>query len=228
MQLGCVLCILGSTIIVIHSPISQDQESISTLVDKFQQTPFILYVSFVILLALSIIFHFGPKYGSRNVCWYIILCSAIGSLSVMSCKGLGISMRDILSSDIDSDYKWLPYCLVVAVILCITIQMTYLNRALDLFNTNIVTPVYYVFFTTFVLVASSILFKEWQQLSFKDIAGSVCGFLVIVIAIILLNAFKNVDITVSDIRGVLRPKKDVTTNELNGNLSANLNFSRSI
>lgn len=45
--------------------------------------------------------------------------------------------------------------------------MNYLNKALDSFNTGIVTPVYYVMFTTMVLIASAILFKEWQNLSFK-------------------------------------------------------------
>ncbi len=43
--------------------------------------------------------------------------------------------------------------------------MNYLNKALDSFNTGIVTPVYYVMFTTMVLIASGILFKEWQNLS---------------------------------------------------------------
>lgn len=45
--------------------------------------------------------------------------------------------------------------------------MAYLNKSLDLFNTGIVTPVYYVMFTTLVLIASAILFKEWKHLSFE-------------------------------------------------------------
>ena len=38
-------------------------------------------------------------------------------------------------------------------------QMNYLNKALDLFNTAIVSPIYYVMFTTFTITASAILFQ---------------------------------------------------------------------
>ena len=46
---------------------------------------------------------------------------------------------------------------VVAV--CVVTQMNYLNKALDLFNTAIVSPIYYVMFTTFTITASIILFQ---------------------------------------------------------------------
>lgn len=42
--------------------------------------------------------------------------------------------------------------------------MNYLNKALDIFNTGVVTPVYYVMFTSLVITASAILFKEWERL----------------------------------------------------------------
>lgn len=49
--------------------------------------------------------------------------------------------------------------------------MNYLNKALDTFNTGVVTPVYYVMFTSLVITASTILFKEWEHLQLN-----VCGF----------------------------------------------------
>lgn len=44
-------------------------------------------------------------------------------------------------------------------------------QALDVFNTSVVTPIYYVFFTTFVLIASAILFKEWGNMGVEDVIG---------------------------------------------------------
>lgn len=38
-------------------------------------------------------------------------------------------------------------------------QMNYLNKALDLYNTAIVSPVYYVMFTVLTIVASLVLFR---------------------------------------------------------------------
>ena len=42
-------------------------------------------------------------------------------------------------------------------------QMNYLNKALDLFNTAIVTPIYYVMFTTLTIAASMIMMREEQS-----------------------------------------------------------------
>lgn len=61
----------------------------------------------------------------------------------------------------------ITWVFLIMVIVCVSVQMTYLNKALDMFNTGIVTPVYYVMFTTMVLIASAILFKEWTNLSVK-------------------------------------------------------------
>ena len=46
---------------------------------------------------------------------------------------------------------------IVAV--CVVTQMNYLNKALDLFNTAIVSPIYYVMFTTLTVAANVILFQ---------------------------------------------------------------------
>jgi hypothetical protein len=50
---------------------------------------------------------------------------------------------------------------VVLVAISIATQMNYLNKALDTFNTAIVSPIYYVMFTTATIVASAILFNGW-------------------------------------------------------------------
>lgn len=42
---------------------------------------------------------------------------------------------------------------------CIVTQMNYLNKALDLFNTAIVSPIYYVMFTLLTITASNIMFQ---------------------------------------------------------------------
>lgn len=43
--------------------------------------------------------------------------------------------------------------------MCVVTQINYLNRALDMFNTAIVSPIYYVMFTLFTITASLIMFQ---------------------------------------------------------------------
>lgn len=205
-QIGCWLCILGSTVIVIHSPKSEEVESLDELLEKLRSPIFVTYVILVVFFTFMVVFYYGPRYGSRNVLVYISLCSAIGSLTVMSCKGLGLAIQETASGRANDLHHWLTYAFFITVVLCIFMQMNYLNKALDLFNTNIVTPVYYVIFTTLVIVASAILFREWTNLSAQDLLGNICGFAIVIIAIFLLNGFRDIDIQLNDIRGLCRPK----------------------
>lgn len=79
----------------------------------------------------------------------------------------------------------------MVVVTCILIQMDYLNKALDIFSINVVTPIYYVMFTTLVIVASAILFKEWRTMTELHIFGALFGFFTVVGAVILLNGQKD-------------------------------------
>lgn len=170
---------------------------------------FITYVVAVVSLSVFIALCVGPRYGHQNVAVYIALCSAVGSLTVMACKGLGFALKETIYGERNEMGNWLTWIFLWTVMLCITVQMNYLNKALDLFNTGIVTPVYYVLFTTLVIVASTILFREWQHLKGEDILGNVCGFLTIIMGIVLLNAFKDMDVSMLDVQGLMRPKRDM-------------------
>lgn len=206
-KLGCLLCIIGSTIIVIHSPKETEINDLELLVEKARDMTFIIYVLIVIAISAFIAFYLGPKAGHKNVVIYIVLCSAIGSLTVMSCKALGLAIRDQISGRSNDFGMGLPYALVMISIVFIAIQMNYLNKALDIFSTSIVTPIYYVVFTSLVITASAILFKEWRHMDASDVVGDACGFLVVVIAVILLNAFKDMDVSMDDVRTQMRPKR---------------------
>ncbi|XP_050573493.1 magnesium transporter NIPA2 isoform X1 [Bombus affinis] len=206
-KIGCLLCILGSTVLVIHSPKEEEISTLNELLDKVKDPGYIIYVLIVIICSILIIFYFGPAYGNQNIMIYICLCSSIGSLTVTSCKGLGLALKETILGFNNGFTNWLTWALLFSAILCISVQMNYLNRSLDLYETTIVTPIYYVVFTTLVIIASAILFREWENMSAEDILGSSCGFLTVIIAIFLLNAFKEIDISYENIRHMLQPKR---------------------
>ncbi|XP_033150781.1 magnesium transporter NIPA2 [Drosophila busckii] len=205
-KIGCFLCIIGSTIIVIHSPKEKEIEDLQVLFDMMQEPSFILYVTCIFGSSAYVACIVAPRHGHTNVCVYIFLCSGIGSLTVMSCKALGLAIRSTIANGSHVFGSWMPWFLIVVTVTFIAIQMNYLNRALDIFNTSIVTPIYYVMFTTFVITASAILLKEFTHMSFENILGDICGFLIVITAVFMLNAFKDIDLTLSDVRGLLHPK----------------------
>lgn len=175
---------------------------------KLKTQSFVNYVTIVLIVAVAIIFYIGPRYGKQNVFVYLILCSLIGSITVTSCKGLGLALRQT-ALGMNELSNWLTWFLLFSVILCIMTQMNYLNKSLDLFNTGIVTPIYYVLFTSFVMIASAILFHEWKYMRVEDILGTICGFLTVILAVFLLNAFRDTEINYRHMSHMLRPKREI-------------------
>jgi uncharacterized membrane protein SirB2 len=88
---------------------------------------------------------------------YVTICSTLGSFTVMGCKGIGVAIRQTIHGD-NQFTDWMTYVFLAVVFICILVQMNFLNRALDIYNTAVVTPIYYVFFTTCVIVASIVLY----------------------------------------------------------------------
>ena len=106
-------------------------------------------------------------------------------------RGFGVSMMITLRSQGINQFRYpSTYVFIAIVIACIMTQMNYFNKALDLFSTNIVTPIYFVFFTTATIIASVILFQGIYDASGSDLASIFCGFITIFIGIFLLNAPK--------------------------------------
>ncbi|XP_035388176.1 magnesium transporter NIPA2 [Electrophorus electricus] len=193
-KIGCILCLLGSTVMVIHAPQEEEVASLKIMGEKLEDTGFIVFAVCIVVSSLVLIFIVAPRYGQKNVLVYILICSVIGSLSVSCVKGLGISIKELFSG-IAVLKEPLFWALLICLVICVSIQISYLNKALDIFNTSIVTPIYYVFFTTSVMACSAILFKEWLRMSIDGAIGTVSGFLTIVLGIFLLHAFKDTTFT---------------------------------
>ncbi|XP_052724960.1 probable magnesium transporter NIPA3 isoform X1 [Vigna angularis] len=90
-------------------------------------TTFLAYGGSVIVLVFILVFHFAPKCGHTNVLVYIGICSLMGSLSVMSVKALGTSLKLTFEGKNQLIYPetWF-FMLVVAI--CVIMQMNYLHN----------------------------------------------------------------------------------------------------
>lgn len=135
------------------------------------------------------IIYYGPRFGSKYIHIYILICSLLGAFTVTACKGLSVGLKEIFVEQYTYT-RWLTFLCTITILVCILIQMIYLNRALDLFSTPIVTTVYYVLFTTCVLITSGILFREWHFLAFVDIIACLIGFSITTCGLILINYLK--------------------------------------
>ncbi|KAJ2932255.1 hypothetical protein H1R20_g4813, partial [Candolleomyces eurysporus] len=186
--LGCGLCILGSVIIALNGPHEQAVGQIREFQKLFLSPGFLAWGSVLIVASLVVIFYFAPRYGKKSMLWYISVCSMIGGLSVSVTTGLGAAI--VTSAMGDNQFKyWFIYFLLGFVVITLLTEIYYLNIALALFNTAMVTPTYYVIFTFFTMVTTIILFKGLRA-PVTQIITIVMGFLVICLGITILQMSK--------------------------------------
>jgi hypothetical protein len=152
------------------------------------QPLFMGYLMISIVVILFFIYKLVPKYGKKTPVIYLTVCSLAGSFTVVACKALGIAIKLTLSGH-NQLFYFSTYVFLFSVLSCIILQLNYFNKALDAFNTNIVTPIYYVMFTTLTIVANTILFQGFSG-STSSFISIISGFFTLFIGVFLLNLSK--------------------------------------
>ncbi|XWS13364.1 hypothetical protein CRYUN_Cryun36dG0031200 [Craigia yunnanensis] len=188
--LGCALCVVGSTTIVLHAPQERNIESVKEVWQLATEPGFLVYTFLIVIVVAVLIFRYVPRYGQSHMIVYVGICSLMGSLTVMAVKALGIGLK--LTFEGMNQFKYYEtWVFTLVVTFCCLLQVNYLNKALDTFNTAVISPVYYVMFTTFTIIASMIMFKEWDSQEAADIATELCGFVTILSGTFLLHKTKD-------------------------------------
>ncbi|CEP10465.1 hypothetical protein [Parasitella parasitica] len=191
-KIGCLQCILGAIVIVLHAP---EQSSADATIEAFKHLVlsvgmcFLVYGSIAVVVSLVLIFYCGPRWGKKNMLVYISVCSLIGSISVVFTQGLGSAIVHSITQE-NQFTNWFIYLVLGIVVVTLVVEIVYLNKALNLFNTALVTPTYYVIFTTMTIVSSIVLYRGFDA-SPVDVATCVLGFLSICSGVALLHNSKS-------------------------------------
>ncbi|KAI1775053.1 DUF803-domain-containing protein [Hypoxylon cercidicola] len=188
-QVACFLCIVGSVVIVLNAPEESSVANIQEL-QKFVVTPgFLSYAGVIIVGCAFVAFWVGPRYGKKNMFPYISVCSWIGGLSVVATQGLGAAIVAQVGGTPQFN-QWFLYVVLVFVIATLLTEIVYLNKALNLYNAAMVTPTYYVYFTSTTIISSAVLFQGFKGTA-PQIVTVVMGFLTICAGVVLLQLSKS-------------------------------------
>ncbi|KAH7134257.1 magnesium transporter NIPA-domain-containing protein [Dactylonectria macrodidyma] len=188
-KVACFLCIVGSVVIVMNAPHTSSVADIQDM-QKYVITPgFLSYTGVIIVGSIATAFYAGPRWGNKNMLVYISICSWIGGLSVVSTQGIGAAIIAWIGGK--PQYKeWFFWVLFVFVIATLLTEIIYLNKALNIFNAALVTPTYYVYFTSTTIITSAILFQGFKG-TVSSIVTVVLGFLTICSGVVLLQLSKS-------------------------------------
>ncbi|KAJ3406428.1 hypothetical protein HDV05_006012 [Chytridiales sp. JEL 0842] len=189
-KIGCAQCVMGSILLVMNIPSGKSTTTMASFWKLVLDPIFQGYLFLNLAVIVFLIFYAAPRWGERWPMVYIAICSLVGAFEVVSIQGLGSSIVYSVSTPSNNQFKdWSIYPLLVFIIIAGVLQIHYLNMALNIFSTAIVTPIYYVCFTTATLFCSAVLFRDFGFASAVGGVSAVIGFLVIVAGVCLLFAY---------------------------------------
>ncbi|WDK16887.1 hypothetical protein CGRA01v4_08170 [Colletotrichum graminicola] len=169
-KVSCFLCIVGSVVIVMNAPENSAVANIQQMQSYVIHPVFLTYAG-VILIGAAI-----------TACW-------VGGLSVVATQGLGAAIVAQAGGQAQFN-QWFTYVLLVFVIGTLLTEIIFLNKALNLFNAALVTPTYYVYFTSTTIITSAVLFRGFKGTP-TAIITVVNGFLTICAGVVLLQLSKS-------------------------------------
>jgi len=173
--IGILLAIIGATTVVLSSPSSDGSAPVLTpdaLIEAITQRPFVIFsliylVSAIILGGLS-----EGGLGRRVVVIDIGLCAIFGGFTVLATKAIST----LLTKEwVKMMAEWITYPILAVLVVTGILQIRYLNRALKQFDSKIVIPTQFVFFTLSAVIGSAVLYGDFRRASFHEMVTFLYG-----------------------------------------------------
>jgi len=174
--IGCCLCIAGGAVIVASCSTHdlQVDADVHSFLSRLQDRIFLIYMLCLTILT-GLMLGFQDKYGHAHVGYYVLLCSMLGSVTVMACKGVSTMLNLWICCGGSLPVREPVFYLALLVLgSTAVLQIRYLNIAMENFGNTETVPVFYVMFTLCTILGSNFLYHDFEHKSTADI-GAFCA-----------------------------------------------------
>ncbi|KAL2036679.1 hypothetical protein N7G274_010550 [Stereocaulon virgatum] len=174
---GVAIAIAGAVTIVLSAKNSETKMGPHDVWAAITRWEFETYLgvtaAFIIILMWT-----SENYGERTVLIDLGLVALFGGYTALSTKGVASLLSDTLWRALTFP---ITYLLVFVLVVTALLQIRYVNRALQRFDSTQVIPVQFVLFTISVIIGSAILYRDFQSANAdrfgKFFGGCVLTFL---------------------------------------------------
>jgi len=172
-----VICVgmvtLGTVATALNAPkvegsVLEKESYVFECILSYRSAAFVSVISIASLwVANPLDWSMGVSHQARrlNPFYYCFLCGSMGTLTVVSAKGISTAMSNAVMNGNtamfnDPSICWITYLLYIAISISIILQMKYSHTAFHNFGSSLVLAVYYVIFTIITIAAGVVIFQE--------------------------------------------------------------------
>ncbi|CBQ71043.1 conserved hypothetical protein [Sporisorium reilianum SRZ2] len=172
---GILLAIIGAVTVVFSSKQNDVRLDPAQLLHAIKRLEFVIYTAISVCTGALLAFASSTSLGDRFVLVDVGTCAVFGGFTVLSTKGISSLISG--GQPIEALKFPITYALVVVLAVTAVVQITYLNRALQRFDSREVIPTQFVFFTISAIVGSAILYRDFENMDAHRLINFLFGCL---------------------------------------------------
>lgn len=168
--LGVLIAVAGCVVVVLSASSSNPKLTPEAIWDLVTTWEFETYLGITIALIIALVVA-SNKFGEKTILIDIGLVGLFGGYTALSTKGVASLLTYKIWRVITFP---ITYLLLAVLVFTAVMQIKYVNRALQRFNSTMVIPTQFVMFTISVIIGSAVLYRDFERESPED-AGKFVG-----------------------------------------------------
>ncbi|KAL8716733.1 MAG: hypothetical protein Q9225_005962 [Loekoesia sp. 1 TL-2023] len=181
---GVLVAIAGAVVVVLSAKNSETQMGPDDIWSAITRWEFELYLGITAAFIISLVWASG-RYGEKSILIDLGLVGLFGGYTALSTKGVASLLSGTLWRTLTFP---ITYLLVVVLVGSAIMQIRYVNRALQRFDSTQVIPTQFVLFTISVIVGSAILYRDFESATAGRVGKFIGGCLLTFIGVYLITS----------------------------------------
>ncbi|KAG0303447.1 hypothetical protein BGZ98_006661, partial [Dissophora globulifera] len=194
---GVVIAIIGTVVVVINSKENEIKLTPEAVVAALLQTQFIVYF-ILCCAAVSVLISLSHTIGSQYIFIDLSVVAIFGGYTVLATKGVS----SLLSLSFYKMFTYpIAYLLVFVMVSTAVLQIKFLNKSLQRFDSTQVIPTQFVLFTASAIIGSGILYNDFDEMDFNKGFNFLTGCCMTFLGVYFITSHRDKNDTVTPATG---------------------------
>ncbi|KAJ8124446.1 hypothetical protein O1611_g9194 [Lasiodiplodia mahajangana] len=180
---GVVIAVGGAITVVLSAKGEETKLDPHDVWDAITTMAFEIYLGVTIFLIIILMWA-SPRYGNKTILIDLGLVGLFGGYTALTTKGVSSMLSSTLLKAFATP---VTYGLVIILLGTAVMQVRYVNKALQRFDSTQVIPIQFVLFTLSVIIGSAVLYRDFERTTAEQAAKFVGGCLLTFFGVFLIT-----------------------------------------
>lgn len=181
---GVLVAVGGAVTVVLSAKQEEKRLGPHEVLHAITRLEFEIYMLVTAVLIGGLIWA-SPRFGDKTIFIDLGLVGLFGGYTALSTKGVASMLT---SGFLRAFTTPVTYCLLLVLVGTAVMQIKYVNKALQRFDSTQVIPVQFVLFTLSVIIGSAILYRDFEHTTVERTVKFVSGCLLTFFGVFLITS----------------------------------------